>query len=140
MSSKQDKRSKRAKLKARQANNARARGRQLDAEGRQSYVATPEMLALFATLPALDDEGAMPFVAAIYRWAAAEYGFGADNRENDQLQVAALCVLYIHWRTSGGSVSLMQNEMLEAAIRLTEENEIFKAALREAEATGISPV
>ncbi|WP_428946093.1 hypothetical protein ACQK5W_09150 [Pantoea sp. FN060301] len=140
MSSKQDKRSKRAKLKARQANNARARGRQLDAEGRQSYVATPEMLALFATLPALDDEGSMPFVADIYRWAAAEYGFDADSRENDQLQVAALCVLYIHWRTSGGSLSLMQNEMLEAAIRLTEENETFKAALREAEATGIDPV
>lgn len=140
MSGKQDKRSKRAKMKARQANNARARGRQLDAVGRQHYVATPEMAALFATLPALGDGGAMPFVADIYRWAAAEYGFEESSRENDRLQVAALCVLYIHWRTSDGGLSLMQNEMIEAAIRLTDENEIFKAALQQAEADGINPV
>ncbi|MGE9550261.1 hypothetical protein ACQPT2_03345 [Erwinia amylovora] len=126
MSTKQDKRSKRAKLKAKQANNARARGKQLDAVGRQSYVATPEMLALFATLPALDEQGDMPFVAEIYRWSDEEYGFDGVSAENEMLQVAALCVLYIHWRTSGGATSLVQNEMIEAAIRLTEENEAFK--------------
>ena len=126
MSTKQDKRSKRAKRKAKQANNARARGKQLDAVGRQSYVATPEMLALFATLPALDEQGDMPFVAEIYRWSDEEYGFDGVSAENEMLQVAALCVLYIHWRTSGGATSLVQNEMIEAAIRLTEENEAFK--------------
>ena len=126
MSTKQDKRSKRAKRKAKQANNARARGKQLDAVGRQSYVATPEMLALFATLPALDEQGDMPFVAEIYRWSDEEYGFDGVSVENEMLQVAALCVLYIHWRTSGGATSLVQNEMIEAAIRLTEENEAFK--------------
>ena len=134
MSSKQDKRAKRAKVKARQANNARARGKQLDAVGRQSYVATPEMLALFETLPALDDNGGMPFVADIYRWSDEEYGFEGTGRENDMLQVAALTVLYIHWRTSNGSTTLVQNEMIEVAIRLTEENEIFKAQYEAAEA------
>lgn len=126
MSTKQDKRNKRAKVKARQANNARARGKQLDAVGRQSYVATPEMLALFTTMPPLDENGEMPFVAEIYRWSDEEYGFDGGSAENDMLQVAALCVLYIHWRTSGGATSLVQNEMIEAAIRLTEENEAFK--------------
>lgn len=134
MSSKQDKRAKRAKVKAKQANNSRARGKQLDAVGRQSYVATPEMLALFDTLPPLDENGEMPFVAEIYRWSDREYGFEGTERENDMLQVAALCVLYIHWRTSGGSTTLVQNEMIEAAIRLTEENELFKAQYEAAEA------
>jgi len=134
VSSKQDKRAKRAKVKAKQANNSRARGKQLDAVGRQSYVATPEMLALFDTLPPLDENGEMPFVAEIYRWSDEEYGFEGTDRENDMLQVAALCVLYIHWRTSGGSTTLVQNEMIEAAIRLTEENELFKAQYEAAEA------
>ncbi len=133
MSTKQDKRNKRAKLKARQANNARARGKQLDAVGRQRYQATPEMLALFDTLPPLDEKGEMPFVAGVYRWSADEYGFEDDSRENDMLQVAALCVLYIHWRTSEGSSSLVQNEMIEAAIRLTEENDAFKTQYAAAE-------
>lgn len=132
MSSKQDKRAKRAKAKAKQANNSRARGKQLDAVGRQSYVATPEMLALFETLPPLDENGEMPFVADIYRWSDEEYGFEGTGHENDRLQVAALCVLYIHWRTSGAT-TLMQNEMIEAAIRLTEENEVFKAQYEAAE-------
>lgn len=134
MSSKQDKRAKRAKVKARQANNARARGKQLDAVGRQSYVATPEMLTLFDTLPPLDENGEMPFVADIYRWSDEEYGFDGPGHENDRLQVAALCVLYIHWRTSNGSTTLLQNEMIEAAIRLTEENDVFKAQYEAAEA------
>lgn len=134
MSTKQDKRARRAKAKAKQANNSRARGKQLDAVGRQSYVATPEMLALFETLPPLDENGEMPFVADIYRWSDEEYGFDGTDRENDMLQVAALCVLYIHWRTSKGSTTLMQNEMIEAAIRLSEENEIFKARYEAAEA------
>ncbi|WP_342755372.1 hypothetical protein AAGQ96_09655 [Pantoea sp. MBD-2R] len=133
MSTKQGKRNKRAKLKAKQANNARARGKQLDAVGRQSYQATPEMLALFDTLPPLDENGEMPFVADVYRWSAEEYGFDGTSRENDMLQVAALCVLYIHWRTSEGSTSLMQNEMIEAAIRLTEENDAFKTQYEAAE-------
>ncbi len=134
MSTKQDKRAKRAKAKVKQANNARARGKQLDAVGRQHYVATPEMLALFATLPPLDDNGEMPFVADVYRWSDREYGFEAANSEEDRLQVAALCVLYIHWRTSGGSTTLVQNEMIEAAIRLTEENEAFKTQYSAAQA------
>ncbi|MDN8540385.1 hypothetical protein ACMGEE_03070 [Erwinia sp. DT-104] len=124
--SKQDKRSKRAKLKAKQANNARARGKQLDAVGRSSYVATPEMIELFASLPPLDEQGDMPFVGDVYRWCDEEYGFDGDSAENEMLQVAALCVLYIHWRTSEGATSLNQNEMIEAAIRLSEENEAFK--------------
>ena len=134
VSNKPDKRAKRAKAKAKQANNARARGKQLDAVGRQSYVATPEMLELFATLPELDENGAMPFVAEVYRWSDHEYGFEGTGREDDMLQVAALCVLYIHWRTSGGSTTLMQNEMIEAAIRLNEENEAFKTEYKAAEA------
>lgn len=126
MSNKQDKRAKRAKTKAKQANNKRSRGKQLDAVGCQSYIATPEMLALFATLPPLDENGEMPFVADVYRWSDEEYGFeGNGSSEEDMLQVGALCVLYIHWRTSG-QTSLMQNDMIEAAIRLTEDNEAFK--------------
>jgi len=127
VSNKQDKRNKRAKLKAKQANNARARGKQLDAVGRSSYIATPEMVELFAGLPPLSEDGAMPFVADVYRWCDEEYGFDGSDAENEKLQVAALCVLYIHWRTSEGATSLMQNEMITAAIRLTEENEMFNA-------------
>ncbi|WP_380178759.1 hypothetical protein [Kalamiella sp. sgz302252] len=131
--SKQDKRNKRAKLKAKQANNARARGKQLDAVGRSSYVATPEMVELFASLPPLDESGEMPFVGEIYRWCDEEYGFDGSSAENEMLQVAALCVLYIHWRTSEGSISLNQNELIEAAIRLSEENEAFKAQYQAAQ-------
>ncbi|WP_345831442.1 hypothetical protein AAGR22_10455 [Erwinia sp. HDF1-3R] len=134
MSSKQDKRSKRAKLKAKQANQTRAHGRQMDAIGRQRYTATPEMLALFETLPPLDESGDMPFIADVYRWSEAEYGFDGSSDENDRLQVAALCVLYIHWRTSGGTL-MIQNEMIEAAIRLTDENEAFKTQYQVAAAT-----
>lgn len=125
MGTKQDKRAKRAKVKAKQANNACARGKQLDASGRQHYVATAEMLGLFASLAPLDDQGEMPFVADIYRWSEREYGFTGTNSEEDRLQVAALCVLYIHWRTSGGATTLLQNEMIAAAFRLCEENEAF---------------
>ncbi|MEI2264644.1 hypothetical protein [Erwinia sp. CGal63] len=132
--SKQDKRNKRAKLKAKQANNARARGKQLDAVGRSSYVATPEMIELFASLPPLDEQGEMPFVDEIYRWCDEEYGFDGGSAENELLQVAALCVLYIHWRTSEGGTSLNQNELIEAAIRLSEENEAFKARYQAAQA------
>lgn len=134
MSTKQDKRNKRAKLKAKQANKARAHGRQLDAVGRQNYVATPEMLELFATLPALDESGDMPFVAEIYRWSLAEYQFDGSNEEGEQLQVAALCVMYIHWATSDGADTLVQNELIEAALRLVEENEAFKQRYQQAEA------
>lgn len=133
MSSKQDKRAKRAKTKAKQANKTRAQGKKLDAIGRERYVATPEMLALFEQLPPLNEQGEMAFVGEVYRWSDAEYGFEPENRENDKLQVAALCVLYIHWRTSEGGTSLMQNEMIEAAIRMTEENADFIAEFDKAE-------
>lgn len=132
--SKQDKRNKRAKLKAKQANNARARGKQLDAVGRSSYVATPEMIELFTSLPPLDEQGEMPFVDQIYRWCDEEYGFDGSSEEYEVLQVAALCVLYIHWRTSAGGTSLNQNELIEAAIRLSEENEAFKSRYQAAQA------
>lgn len=96
MSTKQDKRSKRAKAKAKQANKARAHGRKLDAAGRQNYEATPEMVELFQTLPALDESGELPFVQAVYDWSYDEYQFDGDNAEGEALQVAALCVMYIH--------------------------------------------
>ncbi|ATZ11551.1 hypothetical protein [Erwinia amylovora] len=140
MSSKQDKRQKRAKAKAKQVNKARAHGRQLDAIGRQNYVATPEMQALFATLPELDESGEMPFVGAIYHWSASEYQFDGTQQEGEQLQVAALCVMYIHWKTSGGATTLVQNELIEAALGLVEKNDAFKQryqqAQAEAESTG----
>lgn len=134
MSGKQDKRAKRAKSKAKQANKARAQGKKLDAIGREHYVATPEMVELFGQLPPLNPQGEMNFVGDVYRWSDNAYGFEPANRENDKLQVAALCVLYIHWRTSEGGTSLMQNEMIEAAIRMTEENEAFTAEFDKAEA------
>ncbi|CAO96791.1 hypothetical protein [Erwinia tasmaniensis] len=134
MSSKQDKRHKRAKAKAKQVNKARAHGRQLDAIGRQNYVATPEMQALFSTLPELDESGDMPFVAAIYHWSAAEYQFDGTQQEGEQLQVAALCVLYIHWKTSGGGTTLVQNELIEAALALVEKNAAFKQHYQQAQA------
>ncbi|MEJ5177223.1 hypothetical protein [Erwinia sp. MYb416] len=83
MSTKQDKRNNRAKLKQKQANKTRAHGRQMDAIGRQNYEATPEMVELFATLPELDESGDMPFVVPVYH-------------------------------------------LVEAALRLVEENEAFK--------------
>lgn len=126
MSTKQDKRNKRAKEKAKQANKSRAHGRKLDAIGRQNYEATPEMVELFNTLPALDESGDMPFVNAVYDWSLAEYQFDGENEEGETLQVAALCVMYIHWVTSGGATTLVQNELIEAALRLVEENEAFK--------------
>ncbi|WP_455815697.1 hypothetical protein [Pseudomonas graminis] len=133
MSTKQDKRNKRAKLKQKQANKARAQGRQMDAIGRQNYEATPEMVELFATLPELDESGDMPFVGQIYHWSLAEYQFDGSNDEGDKLQVAALCVMYIHWKTSDGSTTLMHNELVEAALRLAEENEAFKQRYQQAE-------
>jgi len=134
VSTKPDKRKKRAKEKAKQANKNRAHGRKLDAIGRQNYEATPEMVELFQTLPALDENGDMPFVNAIYDWSQAEYQFDGENTEGEALQVAALCVMYIHWVTSEGSTILMQNELVEAALRLVEENEAFKQRYQAAEA------
>lgn len=133
MSTKQDKRNKRAKLKQKQANKTRAHGRQMDAIGRQNYEATPEMVELFATLPDLDDSGDMPFVGPVYHWSLAEYQFDGSNDEGDKLQVAALCVMYIHWKTSAGSTTLVQNELIEAALRLVEDNEAFKQRYQQAE-------
>ena len=134
MSSKQDKRNKRAKVKAKQVNKARAHGRQLDAIGRQQYQATPEMVDLFRTLPALEESGAMPFVGAVYRWSREEYQFDGDNVEGEVLQVAALCVMYIHWTTSDGATTLVQNELIEAALNLVEKNEAFQQQYAAAEA------
>ncbi len=134
MSTKQDKRNKRAKLKQKQANKSRAHGRQMDAIGRQNYEATPEMVALFTTLPELDESGDMPFVVPVYHWSLAEYGFDGSNDEGDKLQVAALCVMYIHWKTSEGATTLVQNELIEAALRLVEENEAFIQRYQQAEA------
>lgn len=133
VSTKQDKRKKRAKEKAKQANKSRAHGRKLDAIGRQNYEATPEMVELFNTLPALDESGDMPFVNAIYDWSLAEYQFDGENEEGESLQVAALCVMYIHWVTSGGSTTLVQNELIEAALRLVEENDAFKQRYKAAD-------
>lgn len=133
MSTKQDKRNKRAKLKQKQANKTRAHGRQMDAIGRQNYEATPEMVELFSTLPDLDDSGDMPFVGPVYHWSLAEYQFDGSNDEGDKLQVAALCVMYIHWKTSAGSTTLVQNELIEAALRLVEDNEAFKQRYQQAE-------
>lgn len=133
MSTKQDKRKKRAKEKAKQANMTRAQGRQLDAIGRQNYQATPEMVELFSTLPPPGDEGEMPFVAAVYDWSLDEYQFDGENAEGEALQVAALCVMYIHWFTGEGATTLVHNELIEAALRLVEENEEFKQRYRAAE-------
>lgn len=137
MSSKQDKRQKRARAKAKQVNKARANGRQLDAIGRQNYVATLEMQALFATLPELDESGDMPFVESIYRWSATEYQFDAVQQEGEQLQVAALCIMYIHWKTSGGATTLVQNELIEAALGLVEKNEAFRRRYQLAQAEAL---
>lgn len=126
MSSKQDKRKKRAKDKARQANKTRAQGRQLDAIGRQNYQATPEMVDLFNTLPAPGAEGDMPFVAGIYDWSREEYAFDGTDAQDEMLQVAALCVMYIHWFTREGATTLMHNALIEAALRLVEENDLFR--------------
>ncbi len=72
--------------------------------------------------------------AEIYRWSLAEYQFDGSNEEGEQLQVAALCVMYIHWATSDGADTLVQNELIEAALRLVEENEAFKQRYQQAEA------
>ncbi len=138
VSTKQDKRNKRAKEKAKQANKSRAHGRKLDAIGRQNYEATPKMVELFNTLPGLDENGDMPFVNAVYDWSLAEYQFDGENEEGEALQVAALCVMYIHWATSGGATTLIQNELIEAALRLVEENEAFNQRYQAAKAAAKS--
>lgn len=134
MSNKQDKRKKRAKEKARQANKARAQGRQLDAIGRQNYQLTPEMVELFDTLPVPGDDDEMPYVAAIYRWSLAEYAFGTEDAEDEILQVAALCVMFMHWHTHEGADTMMYNDLIEAALRMVEKNNAFMQRYRAAEA------
>jgi len=121
--SKKDKRLKRSKLKAKQANIIKHREKFQSRNNNLSIARiTPRLIAFFKTLPELTPD--LECVPLIYNYYVTSGGVdGGSSLDDLSFQVAYIFVMYGHWFTSDSNVIDLTELMIHAD--LFTENETF---------------